>query len=309
MSKIVIALGGNALGLNPSEQKKAIQKFVPLIYTLNKSHKIVIVHGNGPQVGLINGAFEEYTSTKKELESMPFAECGAMSQGYIGYHIQNQLMNYFRKNSSNANVLTCLTQVEVAKDDPAFKNPTKPIGQFYHKEEAQDLVDKNGWVMKEDSGRGYRRVVPSPEPIDIIEKECINQLIESDTIVISCGGGGVPVVKNKDNELQGIDAVIDKDYAAALLAELIDADHFIILTAVDNVFINYGKDNQRALESISTEELESLIDENHFAEGSMLPKIKAALNFVKQSSNEAIITSIESAEDAINHKAGTVIHR
>lgn len=309
MSKIVIALGGNALGLNPSEQKKAIQKFVPLIYTLNKSHKIVIVHGNGPQVGLINGAFEEYTSTKEELESMPFAECGAMSQGYIGYHIQNQLMNYFRKNSSNANVLTCLTQVEVAKDDPAFKNPTKPIGQFYQKEDAQDLADKNGWVMKEDSGRGYRRVVASPEPIDIIEKECINQLIESDTIVISCGGGGVPVVKNKDNELEGIDAVIDKDYAAALLAELIDADHFIILTAVDNVFINYGKDNQRALESISTEELESLIDENHFAEGSMLPKIKAALNFVKQSSNEAIITSIESAEDAINHKAGTVIHR
>ena len=304
MARYVVSLGGNALGNNSEEQKKALVKVAEAITDLIiDNNEVAIVHGNGPQVGMINLAFE----TSKETPNMPFPECGAMSEGYIGYHIQNALYNSLNKKGINKTVATVVTQVLVDPEDPLFLNPSKPIGSFYSKEEANEVAKSKGYVMKEDAGRGYRRVVPSPLPIDIIEKDAIKSLMKSGQVVICAGGGGIPVIR-KDNNLEGVAAVIDKDYASSKLADLIDADYLVILTAVDNVYINYRRDNEKKLDKVSTSELENYLNEGHFAKGSMYPKVQACLNFVKSGKNKtAIIASLENAKEAFKEKAGTII--
>ena len=304
MAKYVVSLGGNALGNNAEEQKEALIKVADAIVDLIKDkNEVAIVHGNGPQVGMINLAFE----TSKETPNMPFPECGAMSEGYIGYHIQNVLYNCLKEKGINKTVSTIITQVLVDPNDPLFLNPSKPIGSFYSKEEAEKIASEKGYIMKEDAGRGYRRVVPSPLPIDIIEKESINALMKSGQIVICAGGGGIPVIK-KDNKLEGVAAVIDKDYASSKLADLIDANYLVILTAVDNVYINFKKENEKKLDNVSIKELEKYLSEGHFAKGSMYPKVQACINFVKSGKNKtAIIASLENAKEAFKEKAGTII--
>ncbi len=302
MSRIVVSLGGNALGKNPEEQKELLKNIaVHIVELIKDGHEIVIAHGNGPQVGMINLAFSESSSTP----NMPFPECGAMSQGYIGYHLQNSIGNELSKQKIDKSIAAIVTQVIVNENDPAFNHPTKPIGSFYSLEQAHKLEKSMGYNMIEDSGRGYRRVVPSPMPIDVKEKEMIKTLLKDNHIVITVGGGGIPVIK-KDNILQGVPAVIDKDNASAKLAEIIDADILVILTAVDNVYINFGKDNEEALYKVSIERLEKLIKEKQFAEGSMLPKIKASISFAKNN-KIAVIASLDNAEAAFNLKAGTII--
>ena len=304
MARYVVSLGGNALGNNSEEQKKALIKVADAITDLIiDNNEVAIVHGNGPQVGMINLAFE----TSKETPNMPFPECGAMSEGYIGYHIQNALYNSLNKRNINKTVCTVVTQVLVDQKDPLFLNPSKPIGSFYSKEEANKIAEEKGYIMKEDAGRGYRRVVPSPLPIDIIEKDAIKSLMKSGQVVICAGGGGIPVIKDND-KLEGVAAVIDKDYASSKLADLIDADYLVILTAVDNVYINYRKDNEKKLDKVSTSELEKYLNEGHFAKGSMYPKVQACLNFVKSGKNKtAIIASLDNAKEAFKEKAGTII--
>ena len=304
MARYVVSLGGNALGNNAEEQKKALVDVADAISELIKdNHEVAIVHGNGPQVGMINLAFE----TSKETPNMPFPECGAMSEGYIGYHIQNALYNSFKEKGINKTVSTIVTQVLVNQNDPLFLNPSKPIGSFYSKEEAEKIAKEKGYVMKEDAGRGYRRVVPSPLPIDIIEKDAIKALMKDGQIVICVGGGGIPVI-SKGNKLEGIAAVIDKDYASSKLAELINADYLVILTAVDNVYINFRKENEKKLENVSTKEMEQYVEENHFAKGSMFPKVQASINFVKSGTNKvAVIASLDNAKEAFKLKAGTII--
>ena len=304
MARYVVSLGGNALGNNAEEQKKALIKVAEAITDLIiDNNEVAIVHGNGPQVGMINLAFE----TSKETPNMPFPECGAMSEGYIGYHIQNALYNSIKEKNFHKSVSTIVTQVLVDPNDPLFSNPSKPIGSFYSKEEADNIAKEKGYIMKEDAGRGYRRVVPSPLPIDIIEKDAIKTLLKDGQVVICAGGGGIPVI-NKDNKLEGVAAVIDKDYASAKLADLINADYLVILTAVDNVYINYRKDNEKKLENVSINELEQYLKEGHFAKGSMYPKVQACLNFVKNDKNKvAVIASLDNAKEAFKLKAGTII--
>ena len=304
MARYVVSLGGNALGNNSEEQKKALIKVADAIVDLIiENHEVAIVHGNGPQVGMINLAFE----TSKETPTMPFPECGAMSEGYIGYHIQNALYNSLSNKKINKTVATIITQVLVDKNDPLFQNPSKPIGSFYSKEEAEKISLEKGYVMKEDAGRGYRRVVPSPLPIDIIEKNAIKSLMKDGQVVICAGGGGIPVIK-ESNKLEGVAAVIDKDYASSKLADLIDADYLVILTAVDNAKINYKKENEKILENVSYQEMEQYLKEGHFAKGSMYPKVEACINFVKSGKNKtAIIASLDNAKEAFKLKAGTII--
>ncbi len=302
MSRIVVSLGGNALGKNPQEQKELLKDIaVHIVELIKDGHEIVIAHGNGPQVGMINLAFSESSSTP----AMPFPECGAMSQGYIGYHLQNTIGNELAKQKIEKSIAAIVTQVIVDKDDPAFDRPTKPIGSFYTLEESLELQKTMGYDMVEDAGRGYRRVVPSPMPIDVKEKEMVKTLLKDNHIVITVGGGGIPVIK-KGTILEGVAAVIDKDNASAKLAEIIDADILVILTAVDNVYINFGKENEGALHEVSIERLEQLMAEKQFAEGSMLPKIKASINFAKNN-KVAVIASLDNAEEAFKLKAGTII--
>lgn len=303
MAKYVVSLGGNALGNNAEEQKQALIKVADAISELIiNGHEVAIVHGNGPQVGMINLAFE----ISKEVPNMPFPECGAMSEGYIGYHIQNALYNCLNAKGINKNIVTLVTQVEVDSNDPGFKNPTKPIGSFYSKEKADIIAQEKGYIMKEDAGRGYRRVVPSPLPIDIVEKESIQTLLNNGQIVICAGGGGIPVIK-KDNKLEGVAAVIDKDYASSKLADLIDADYLVILTAVDNVYINYKKENEKKLTNVNKGELKQYLEEGHFAKGSMYPKVQASLNFLNKPNRVAVIASLDNAKEAFNLKEGTII--
>ena len=303
MAKYVVSLGGNALGNNPSEQKQALIKVAEAITGLiMDDNEVAIVHGNGPQVGMINLAFE----TSKETPNMPFPECGAMSEGYIGYHIQNALYNSFKLNNINKTVATIITQVQVDPNDPLFLFPSKPIGSFYTKEQAELINKEKGYIMKEDAGRGYRRVVPSPLPIDIIEKESIKTLLDNGQVVICAGGGGIPVIK-QDNKLEGVAAVIDKDYASAKLAELIDADYLVILTAVDNVHLNHGKENEVVLKDVKKGDMAKYLGEGHFAKGSMYPKVQAVLNFLKDNNKVAVIASLDNAKDAFKLKAGTII--
>ena len=303
MAKYVVSLGGNALGNNPQEQKQALVKVADAITGLiMDNNEVAIVHGNGPQVGMINLAFE----TSKETPNMPFPECGAMSEGYIGYHIQNALYNSFKQNNINKTVSTVITQVLVDPEDPLFLHPSKPIGSFYNKEQAEIITKEKGYIMKEDAGRGYRRVVASPLPIDIIEKESIKTLLDNGQVVICAGGGGIPVIK-QDNKLEGVAAVIDKDYASAKLAELIDADYLVILTAVDNVHLNHGKENEVILKDVKKADMAKYLEEGHFAKGSMYPKVQAVLNFLKDNNKTAVIASLDNAKDAFKLKAGTIV--
>lgn len=312
MSKIVIALGGNALGKNPSEQLLLLSNVAKIIVKLVKDgNKIVLTHGNGPQVGQIALAMEYSSNSEVKTPSMPFPECGSMSQGYIGYQLQQSIQDELEKQGIVKNCATLITQVLVDPNDSAFQNPTKPIGMFYSKEEAMKIEKEKGYQFVEDSGRGYRRVVPSPMPIDIIEKNVIKQLVDNDNIVIAVGGGGIPVIKTDRIELlEGVEAVIDKDRSGALLAREIDADILLILTAVDKVYLNYNTENEIALDKLTVEEAESYIEDGHFAKGSMLPKVEACIDFVRDSDKrQAIISSLEKAGEAIKGNTGTVIKR
>lgn len=304
MSRYVVSLGGNALGNNAEEQKKLLINVAePIVALIKAGHEVIIVHGNGPQVGMINLAFAESKSTP----DMPFPECGAMSQGYIGFHLQNAIYNELAKQGIAKHVATIVTQVLVDEHDPLFQNPTKPVGAFYSKEEADIIAQENGYVMKEDSGRGYRRVVASPIPVDVVEKEMILSLIKDQHVVICAGGGGIPVIY-KGSHLEGIAAVIDKDYASAKVAALIDADYLVILTAVDNAYINYHKPGEKRLELITMAEIEKYSEEGYFAKGSMYPKVQACLMFLKAKTGKtAIISSLEKAKKAFLEKTGTII--
>ena len=303
MSKILIALGGNALGKSPSEQLELVKGVSSVIVSLvEMGNEVVITHGNGPQVGMINLAFDNDSLGF----SMPFAECNAMSEGYIGYHLQQSITNELKKRSINKNCVSVITQVIVDKNDKAFLEPTKPIGNFYTKEESERLSLENNYVYKEDAGRGYRRVVASPEPIDIVEKESINSLINDGNIVIAVGGGGIPVI-NDNGILTGVDAVIDKDLSSSLLARLIDFDKLIILTNVEKVYLNYNEDNEIGLDTLYIDDALKYISNGEFAKGSMLPKIEACIDFVRGSNRKAIISSLDKAEKAINGETGTII--
>ncbi|MGL5634702.1 MAG: carbamate kinase [Sarcina sp.] len=307
MKKIVIALGGNALGKNPQEQKELIKIAAKNVAdVIELGYKVVIVHGNGPQVGFISTAMDNFAKENSEYKDITLADYDAMSQGYIGYDLQNALREELLNRSIDKNVVSILTQIEVDEHDPAFNNPTKPIGRFMDKVEAESLIAQNIAVM-EDAGRGYRKVVASPKPKEIIELNIVNTLIENGTIVITCGGGGIPVIK-KDNTLTGVPAVIDKDFAAALLAKSLDADILMILTAVPNVYINFGKENQEALGKIEVATIESYIKTGDFKAGSMLPKVEAAISFSKSSDNKiSIITDLTSAVTGVKQEIGTII--
>ena len=304
MSRYVVSLGGNALGNNAEEQKVLVSNVAKYIVKLMKDgHEVVIVHGNGPQVGMINNAFTD----AKSVSDMPFPECGAMSQGYIGFHLQNALQNELKAQGVKRNVATVVTQVLVDKNDPLFQNPSKPVGSFMSKEEADKVAKEKGWTMKEDAGRGYRRVVPSPLPIDIEEKEIISTLVKSGNVVICAGGGGIPVIK-EGTRLEGVAAVIDKDYASALVAELVGADYLVILTAIDNVCINYKQPDEIKLGKVSLEEIKSYLSGDYFAKGSMYPKVNACVKFLtKAPGKTAIIAALENAALAFEEKSGTII--
>lgn len=307
--RIVVALGGNALGFNPQEQKeKVAHAVIPIADLISENHQVILAHGNGPQVGMINLAFERVSGNDANFPAMPFPECGAMSQGYIGYHLQNALQTELRVRGIDRGVATIITQVVVDEQDDAFQNPTKPIGAFYTKDVAETITKKTGYIMKEDAHRGYRRVVPSPKPVDIVEIDAVKTLVESGNIVITVGGGGIPVVPD-ENGYRGVAAVIDKDFASAKLAELLDADVLIILTAVDKVKINFNRPDEQSLNEISAADLERLIHEGHFLKGSMLPKVEASIAFVQGNPRRiAIIASLEEASLALKHQAGTIIH-
>ncbi len=306
MKKLVIALGGNALGNTPYEQLRLVTETAkPIVDLIEAGNQVVIAHGNGPQVGMINLAMSTAANAKAIKSDMPFPECGAMSQGYIGYHLQNSIQNELKARGIKKNVATVVTQVLVDENDPAFSHPTKPIGAFYSKEEADRIAAEKGYTMIEDAGRGYRQVVPSPKPVDVVEKDMVNTLIDAGHVVITVGGGGIPVIE-KDGKLLGVPAVIDKDFASAKLAELVHADALVILTAVDRVAINWGKPNQESLERMTCAEAEQYCKEGHFAPGSMLPKVQAAMSFAK-TGGEAIIASLENAAAALRGESGTKV--
>lgn len=310
MSRIVIALGGNALGNTSEEQQeKVANAAASIVGFVKQGHEVIIGHGNGPQVGMINNAMDFSNKNGGKTPAMPFPECGAMSQGYIGYHLQNAILRELKKQNINKKVLTVVTQVEVSKDDKAFDNPTKPIGSFISEQEAKEIMAaKPELIFKEDAGRGWRRVVPSPLPIDIVEKDSILQLVSNGNIVIACGGGGIPVVKNGEGDYQGVAAVIDKDFASEKLAELVDADYLFILTAVDRVCINFNKPDQKELKEISVNEADELSAQGHFAPGSMLPKVVACKTFAQsKQGRKAVIVSLEKATMAMSGESGTVI--
>lgn len=310
MGKIVVALGGNALqdvdSLPTSEAQLSIIKKNTeyLVQLIEEGHDLIITHGNGPQVGRIliqNEIASEVTP------SMPFDVCGAMSQGMIGYHIQQAIGDELKKCGIKKSVATIITQVVVDKEDNAFKNPTKPIGPFYSKEQANAIIDEKNYDMIEDSGRGYRRVVASPMPKRIIEIETVRTLIKNNVIVITVGGGGIPVIE-ENNELKGIAAVIDKDLASEKLAEDINADILIMLTAVERVAINFGKPEQKNLDVVSVNEMKQYSNEGHFAPGSMLPKVEAGIRFVESKpGRKTIITSLEKVNKALIGLSGTII--
>ena len=307
MAKVVVALGGNALGKSPEEQLKLVKNTASsLIGLIDAGNQVVISHGNGPQVGAINLGMN-FAAENGKTAAFPFSECGAMSQGYIGYHLQQSLQNELHRRWMNKNVATVVTQIAVDPKDPAFQNPSKPVGDFYIKEQAEQIEKEKGYTFKEDAGRGYRQVVPSPLPQKIMELNSIKTLIEAGDLVIAGGGGGVPVIMTDDG-LEGVPAVIDKDRSSALLADKIDADTLIILTAVDYVFVNYGKPDEKALKTLNVAEAQKYMDEKQFAAGSMLPKIEACLSFVEgHPERKALITSLNGLDDALAGKVGTVI--
>lgn len=308
--RIVIALGGNALGNTLKEQMLAVQKTSKAIADLIESgHEVVITHGNGPQVGMIQEAMDSLSDiSPMKHPRIPLTVCVAMSQAYIGYDLQNALREELVNRGINKSVSTVITQVMVDKDDPSFDNPSKPIGNILSEEEIL-IAKQNNKPIVNDSGKGFRRVVPSPKPISIIELNSIKSLLHAGEIVIACGGGGIPVVL-EGKHLRGIPSVIDKDYASSVLAKNLNADSLIILTAVEKVAINFGKPNQQDLSKITTQEARQYIDQGHFAAGSMLPKINAAIEFAESGHNkETLITLLEKAKDGIEGKTGTIIMR
>lgn len=310
--RIVIALGGNALQINgaaTADEQKAVasltaQKIVDLV---EDGHDLIIGHGNGPQVGAI--LLHEEAGSTKEAPSMPLETDGAMSQGQIGYWLQQAIGDELRLRHIDKDVATIITQTVVSNDDPAFQNPSKPIGPFYEESMAKQLASTRGWTVKEDAGRGWRRVVPSPKPVDIVERHVIKGLADSGVLVIAAGGGGIPVL-NKNGDLTGVDGVIDKDFGASLMGQIVEASVLLILTAVDAVTIGYKTDHETALNDVDVAELKRYIEAGEFAPGSMLPKVQAAIEFVEhRPENVAIITSIEQARMALENTAGTRIHR
>ncbi|CAB1217123.1 MULTISPECIES: carbamate kinase [Klebsiella] len=305
--KIVLALGGNALGDDLAGQMQAVRHTARTIVDLIAlGHQVVVTHGNGPQVGMINQAFEAAAKTEAHTPMLPMSVCVALSQGYIGYDLQNAIREELLSRQLDIPVATLITQVEVDANDKAFLNPTKPIGSFFSKEEAEKL-SQNGYIMKEDAGRGYRRVVASPMPVDIIEKQTVKALMDDCHVVITVGGGGIPVIR-EGNHLRGASAVIDKDWASAKLAEMIDADLLIILTAVEKVAINFGKPDEQWLDNLSLRDAERFIEEGHFAKGSMLPKVEAAAAFARSGpGRKALITMLSKAKEGIEGKTGTII--
>jgi carbamate kinase len=310
---VIVAIGGNSLVRDNGrdtiqDQYEAVcETAVNIADMVEEGFDVVVTHGNGPQVGF-GLRRSEIANEIAGMPEIPLVNCGADTQGGIGYQIQQALTNEFAERGINKKVATVITQVEVSKDDPNFKNPTKPVGSFFTLEQSEEMKKEHpDWIFIEDSGRGYRRVVPSPKPIDIVEKEAIKTLINSGFVVIAVGGGGIPVVKSDNNTYQGIDAVIDKDFATSLLAEQVNAETLIITTGVSRVCINFGKPNQLALEKITIEETKQYVLENHFPPGSMLPKIEASLSFLENNGTRVIITNPESLKDAINENAGTHI--
>ena len=308
--RIVLALGGNALQKNgeatAEAQKKVAISVGERIAELASNYEIIVAHGNGPQIG--NILIHEEQASTDQAPAMPLETAVAMSQGQIGYWITQAINNAFAKEGKNKKVVTVVSQVVVDKKDPAFKDPTKPIGQFYNETEAKKLAKKNGWTVKEDAGRGWRRVVASPKPIDIVEKKSIQELVEDDVIVIAAGGGGIPVTRSKlTKRLKGIDAVIDKDYAAEKLAELTKADIFVSVTAVSNAYINYGTPEQKAITKTTPAEINQLKKYGYFKAGSMLPKIEAAARFAEKPGRVGIITDINHLKEALKGEAGTIV--
>lgn len=306
--KIVVALGGNALGKSPKEQLELVKNTAkPIVDLIAGGHEVILAHGNGPQVGMINLAMSTASNSEAGTPEMPFPECGAMSQGYIGFHLQNAIREELLNRDMKTPVATVVTQVIVDKNDPAFENPTKPIGAFYSEEEAKVLQANKGYTMVEDAGRGWRRVVPSPKPIDVAEKETVAALVDHGHVVITVGGGGIPVVQ-EGNTLHGVPAVIDKDFASEKIAEILDADYLIILTAVEQVAINFGKEDEKWLANLSIDEAKQYCEEGHFAPGSMLPKVQAAMAFAESKpGRKSLITSLEKAQEGIDGKTGTLI--
>ena len=308
--KVVVALGHRALGTTLPEQKVAVKKTAVSIADLvEEGYQVVITHSNGPQVGMIHTAMNEFSTNHPDYTASPMSVCSAMSKGYIGYDLQNALREELRKRGfMRTPVVTVVTQVRVDENDPAFQNPSKPIGHFMTREQAEHAEKAYGYVMKEDAGRGYRRVVASPKPVEIVEQDAINSLVDANKIVICCGGGGIPVTLQGDH-LKGASAVIDKDFASCLLAKELDADMLIILTAVEKVAVNFGKENEKWLDEMTVEEAQKYVDEGQFAPGSMLPKVQAAMDFASsKEGRSAMITLLEKAKDGIQGKTGTKIH-
>lgn len=312
MTRIVVALGGNALGNTPEEQKRSIEAACgPLVDLIEQGNEIIVCHGNGPQVGMINLAFGEASAMTDKVCPMELPECTAMSQGYIGFHLQNGLRREMHRRGMPWKATTVVTQVVVDKNDPAFANPTKPIGAFCSEEQAREMMAQDPSVrFIEDSGRGWRRVVPSPEPEDIVEKASIADLLDREYVVIACGGGGIPVVIGEDGDPVGVSAVIDKDLSAALLADKLGCSQLFILTAVENVCINFGRPDEKRLETMTVAEAERYMAEGQFAPGSMLPKVRAAVRFVRGGEGRsAVIGALDKAALAVSGRSGTRIIR
>jgi len=308
--RIVIALGGNALGNTLPEQMAAVKITAKAIVDMiEEGCEVVVAHGNGPQVGMVNNAMIALTHEDEQQPNTPLSVCVAMSQAYIGYDLQNALREeLLNRGIDNIPVATMITQVRVDADDPAFHSPSKPIGKFVTAEQAKMMEKNFHYIMKEDSGRGWRRVVASPKPVEIVEADTIRTMVDSGNLVIACGGGGIPVTR-QGNHLKGASAVIDKDFASCLLAKELDADYLIILTAVEKVALNFGKPDEKWLEDVSVEEARRYIKEGHFAAGSMLPKVEAAVDFAASGTGRtALITLLEKARDAIQGKTGTMFH-
>lgn len=309
--RIVIALGGNALGNTLPEQMEAVKITArAIVDLLEEDCEVVIVHGNGPQVGMINNAMAALSREDAKQPNTPLSVCVAMSQAYIGYDLQNALREeLLNRNMGGIPVATMVTQIRVDENDPAFQNPSKPIGHFMTREQADLAEQKYGYIMKEDAGRGYRRVVASPKPMEIIEIGAIRSLVDAGQLVIACGGGGIPVVL-QSNHLKGASAVIDKDFASCLLAQELNADCLIILTAVEKVAINFGQESEEWLADINTDQAKQYVSEGHFAPGSMLPKVQAAISFAESAPGRtALITLLEKSREGIQGKTGTRIHK
>jgi carbamate kinase len=309
--KAVLALGGNAI-IQPGQKGTITEQFKNtreslggIVELISQGYQLAITHGNGPQVG--NMLIQQMAGIDRGIAPLPLGVLNAATEGTMGYMIEQSLQNRLIKSNIKKEVITIATQVLVDKNDPSIQNPTKPVGPFYTKEQAEVLKAEYGWTIVEDAGRGYRQVVPSPIPKEIIPFHTIKSLVEQGQIVIACGGGGIPVYREEDGTLEGVDAVIDKDFASGLLAKEIEADLLVILTGVDRVAINFGKENQQDLESMTVSEAKKHLEDGQFPKGSMGPKIAAAIRFIEEGGNKVLITSIERIVDAFEGKTGTII--